>query len=312
MNAYIITLKPEKKLIKQVQNKGFNPILIKGINGKLIDKSKLKEIDPLFKIHGTPGAIGCALSHLKAWKTFLKSREENCIIFEDDIVFDDLYTTSRFNNVLKSVPKDFDILYMGYFNFGDKPCSLIKYTNENAGKINEDVSVPKTILGAHAYVLSRKGAEKLVSLLDGKIWFHIDVCLNHLAYKNKINVYSSTQRLIHQTSTDTLKSLNTGNNSPYIINHALSKLYLDKNVRANYVSSFSIMTINNGYLHFNLFSVLFLIFGIILTKSNIKITTITILFLLLSIPDFLFGNVKNIFIHGILLILPSVLLKKIM
>lgn len=65
----------------------------------------------------TPGAVGCYLSHMQAWRTIADSGRPFGIVFEDDAAIPpdallQLYTA------LKSAPPDWDIVLLGYAGYG--------------------------------------------------------------------------------------------------------------------------------------------------------------------------------------------------
>jgi glycosyl transferase family 25 len=70
------------------------------------------------------GAVGCSRSHIKALELFLSTKDESCIIFEDDFTF---YpnTYDRFHNIIKQIdiPKPWDIIMLSSNIKKDKPFS---------------------------------------------------------------------------------------------------------------------------------------------------------------------------------------------
>jgi GR25 family glycosyltransferase involved in LPS biosynthesis len=117
-SCYVIGLNENLKLLNSLKEKGLKVNCIKGIDGNKCDEKLIKEqIDPLWQNYGPKSAIGCAMSHMKTWMKFLESEEETCIIFEDDVIFDEYENRfmSEYDKVLKNTPMDFDILYIGCF-----------------------------------------------------------------------------------------------------------------------------------------------------------------------------------------------------
>lgn len=61
------------------------------------------------------GSIGCYLSHVKIWQLIQSMSDNECdigLIFEDDcIIHPNLI--KKLGNILQSVPKDWDLLYLG-------------------------------------------------------------------------------------------------------------------------------------------------------------------------------------------------------
>ena len=79
-------------------------------------------------------------------------------------------------------------------------------------------------------------------------------------------------------------------------------------MKANYLSSLSVLRINN--INLTLISFAFILFGILCSSIDIDLSTITILYLLISLPDiYLDKNNPIIKIHYLLLIVPYIILK---
>ena len=298
IDTYIISLNESKKLINDLFLKGFNPILFNGIKYNE-EEEYITNINNYWKMFGPKSAIGCGLSHLYVWKKFLKSKKEMCIVFEDDIVYNkDIY--NEINNVIKSVPTDFDILYLG--SISGSILNTILYSVSNKKKnVNKNISVPELALGTHAYIISKKGAKKIINL---KIFQHIDFCLQYLSSKSIIKSYITNPRIVYQTSTNESNSSNCKNKHPIIINDLLSRFYLDINVKASYISSVSCFRIPFIDINLTIISFLFLIFGFIFRKK--KLHSLLLLFLIISIPD-ISENLKYTLLHLILLIISRII-----
>jgi GR25 family glycosyltransferase involved in LPS biosynthesis len=318
--AYLISLTNPDEKIKYLKEKGVYPILVKGVNGKELNENdkELRNISNLYKKFGPKSAIGCALSHLNTWKNFLENTSDKyAIIFEDDIILVDDFV-KKLDIVMSYVPKDFDVLYIGCMgcdqtiqnkiNIFIFLASLIGLTSEYK-KINKYISIPSVAFATHSYILSRKGAQKLIEYLEGNINNHIDFCMQQLASKNKIKTYVSTPRLAYQTSTNDIASENISSNHPLIITKLLNNIYIDEMVKANYLSSVSLARLKN--INVNFFSILFLIIGIIFSFMKVSIKNATIFYLVISILDILklknTNDLKILIFHYLLLVIPIIL-----
>jgi GR25 family glycosyltransferase involved in LPS biosynthesis len=107
--------------------------------------------------------VAINFSHLKAWKRFLKTKYEYCIVFEDD--------TRIFKNFKENVMEtlealqekniNFDILWLWNGNW-----MTTKSKTKSVLKVNSEISIRQEKLqynaGAVCYVLSRKFAKTLV------------------------------------------------------------------------------------------------------------------------------------------------------
>jgi GR25 family glycosyltransferase involved in LPS biosynthesis len=291
---YIISLKYPKKLLKTLSNKHhLNPILTNAINGKKCSDDIIKHhFTTFYRFFGPKASIGCALSHLYVWKTFLKTHIKYAIVFEDDIILDDItYNLSEVIRIhVQQTPQDFDILYLGALgsdntpNFFTLSMSLLNMSAEYKN-INDYVEQPSVALATHAYVISRSGAEKLVKNLDGNIHNHIDYCIQNLYSQGILNNYITKPRLLYQSSTDSNISNNVSNIHPIIINKILSNFYVDKHVRSSYITTLSLLRIGS----FNItISSLILISTIILyitISTHRNYNTLILSIVLLSLSD---------------------------
>lgn len=102
----------------------------------------------------TPGAIGCAFSHKKVWEKIVNENIDAALILEDDIRM-----SKHFNKLIKKysryLPGSYDVLFFGYHP------SSIKYVNQ----ITPGIFVrTQKIFGLFGYVVTKKGAEKLLKL----------------------------------------------------------------------------------------------------------------------------------------------------
>ena len=136
------------------------------------------------------GPKGCFLSHLDCYIDFLKSKDEKCIIFEDDFKFINKSKNNK-NNIVNIINSNsnFDILYLGYLYFN----SFIPQKNDNP------LFIKGIFIQAHSYVISRKTAETIINYYNNNylkkiIPVHIDVLLN----SQKLNTYGLKHRLCIQ------------------------------------------------------------------------------------------------------------------
>jgi len=98
---------------------------------------------------------GCYLSHLKAWKTFLKSNFSKAVILEDDAeIIKSKYEIISLTNIINKY--SVDILFL------------------NASKNNElqlKHEIPRW--GAHAYIINKHAAEVLFNMIKpGSKWLN--------------------------------------------------------------------------------------------------------------------------------------------
>lgn len=101
----------------------------------------------------TLGAIGASLSHIGIWKKFLESDSEYVVVFEDDTVVTekDMFLVDK---LVRTLPKEWDMWLLGTHKWMFKGLPI---TEDAKGwwKTSQ-------FTGAHAYVLSRRGAKLLL------------------------------------------------------------------------------------------------------------------------------------------------------
>lgn len=123
----------------------------------------------------TPGELGCSLSHRTIWEMNYSMADYPIFVFEDDIVlasqFKEIVAT-----VLQNLPKDCDILYLGYMlgGLGDLVHPLI--------------SRVRLLFGTYAYMLTYRGMVKLKTILP--IDRPVDCFLGKLTESGILNGYA--------------------------------------------------------------------------------------------------------------------------
>lgn len=100
------------------------------------------------------GHKGCSYSHMAAWKQMLADGVPYRIFFEDDAIAHLDLGKGLGQKFWDATPKDFDMLYLGNMMNADHP--------DVADPKNLVVQVPAYCM--HAYMLTRKGAERLFAL----------------------------------------------------------------------------------------------------------------------------------------------------
>lgn len=162
MKNYVINLKRSSSRLKhidfifkslKIEYEVFLAIDYKDFNDSFYEK--FLQDRPLF-IPSKPAAA-CYLSHYNLWKKIADGSEEYAAIFEDDV-----HISSSFKelcNVEKSLPKQFDIIRLetspNRLHLSKKPITKLS----DRGIFN----LYSTSWGAGGYILSKKGAKKILS-----------------------------------------------------------------------------------------------------------------------------------------------------
>jgi GR25 family glycosyltransferase involved in LPS biosynthesis len=126
----------------------------------------------------TAGAIGASLSHFKAWTQLKKSAAPAMIVFEDDLhIPADL--KERLETVLAAAPDEWDMIQLQQTEFGDgsKGCAPMK-----GASADNPWTVCTSLMGAHAYIVSRTGADRLLEKAY-PIEMHVDA---YMAYMSRM------------------------------------------------------------------------------------------------------------------------------
>jgi hypothetical protein len=120
----------------------------------------------------TAGAIGASLSHISIWKKFLESDSDYVVVFEDDTIVDDQKLATIDALIPKLPSSGWDMWLLGTHRWAFKGEPLIKGAPKGWWKVRD-------FTGAHAYVLSRKGAEILLEEefpIETHIEYYICAC----------------------------------------------------------------------------------------------------------------------------------------
>lgn len=311
-NVYVINLKKDTKRLKDVlkECKKLNkkPIRIDAVYGK--DLSTDEIILNTDWVCPQLSAVGCGMSHIKAWEKMIRNGDSSSLFLEDDVVIDDDIVGKLQST---DIPDDYYIIYLGSI-IGSDPNKdndidypLLKlYTGGYAKKtvlINEGVYIPALPVALHGYILSRKGVEFLLeNIKKDKIKQHIDTQI--LKYIYKVPSYAVYPQLIQQKDMSVEFSNNTVQ-FPMSLNKILSLLRDKNNVPTSYKLTVGLHDIK-GYT-VNAYTFLFIILGLML--GPVKTTTF---FGVLGGCEFMLSKtfpVKGIVISYVLSMLFPILLK---
>jgi len=134
---------------------------IQAVDGKELSDNYISSITDeitymkFFRMLPENGTIGCSLSHLKAWKEFLKSDNEFALICEDDISFNPSELIETIEELKKNKNiwdiVNFETLHDGY------PQEIMKIA-----KNRQLVVYLTNITHAGCYLINRKTAYKLI------------------------------------------------------------------------------------------------------------------------------------------------------
>ena len=208
VKSHVINLKSNTEKLKRVQ-KSLNAI---SIFPERFDAVYGKDLDPLYidKItypsvqytikNGryidsnieTLGAIGCYLSHVKLWEALANSNDEMLLILEDDAITNNFsaFQINQFLNEIIENDPDWDVIFLGYTKPSPSPNADIPIT-ESVYKINE------ITFQTHAYLLSKKGALKLLSKAF-PIVDQVDSYMSYMAITRGLKSYRGNTSYLKQ------------------------------------------------------------------------------------------------------------------
>ena len=217
------------------------------------------------------GMIGCALSHIQIMKNFLVSDEEFLCVIEDDALLSDGFPI--FLSSIESIYEKIQFDWLSLFCVGI--CgnfeSFIKVNNYTFGK-------PLFPLTTTCYVVSRKGAEKVLDYIGDKIFYHVDFSLSMSMLNKDLNYYILVKPNLVSTS---YNNSTIGTNSKSIVLNFLEYFNL-YNVR--WVLNVPIFSIRMKYSFSLYFCLLFILLMIGIQTKSIFLISVSMLelFLLLS------------------------------
>lgn len=295
-----------EKMTQELKRVGLDKISTRfsAIDGKKITELELeKQTSPICSKFCLKSLIGCAMSHIKLWNHFYYNTDYNQIlILEDDVFFKKANPLQFLKENDHLTPKEFDIFYLDcFFGYNENPNILTNMISIMNGSgflnekkyVNEFVSEPHYPLGAHAYILTRTGAKKLIDLIS-QIDSHIDAKIADNVNKNKLIAYRLKEPLVTQIGTieDTD---NLEYNFPLVINKLLDSIKFKNASTLGYIFNASNYIIPYLDIQVNLYILIVLLLGLGLVISK-KFDPIKVLriYLFFSFLDIYFGKPKNL------------------
>ncbi len=179
MKAFVINLERRKDryeyIINNYKNDNYTIEIFKAYDGKYIENNteeyekqktfflnciennKQKNTDYPYNMFSEfkKGELGGFLSHLILWKKIIDENIDKVLIFEDDCIFCD-NLNSKLENILKELPNNFNIVWLGGKHSE-------KYSSDLNKKISENLSIFNEVhpYCTFSYIISLEGAKKL-------------------------------------------------------------------------------------------------------------------------------------------------------
>ncbi len=151
------------------------------------------------------GSVAITLTHILAYIKLIQSDDNFCLVFEDDVVFDNNFK-KKLDNYIDQLPEDWDMLFIG------DGCGLHIDENTIINNKNSNIFLKShyepIIWGnsgatrcADSYLINRKCAYKIlneIKNLDSKIDLNIDLWLNIILRKLDVKVYWAEPTIVTQ------------------------------------------------------------------------------------------------------------------
>jgi glycosyl transferase family 25 len=175
------------------------------------------------------GQIGCAWSHAEVYKDILSKGHQKALILEDDVVINQK-TIHFFQQTMKELPSDWELLYLGYAEREIAPPGLIfkklfyhtlrlfgavKFSHTTINhlypkKLSTHIAEAGYHDCTHAYAITKSAAEKLLRLQQ-PISFVADNLLAHAITNQLVKGYITRPQFIlqqYQVGTSSASYLN--------------------------------------------------------------------------------------------------------
>lgn len=151
----------------------------------------------------TNAMSGCLESHRRLW-TQCVQQNKAMIVFEDDCF--PITKQKDLSDKLRTLPSDYDVAVFGYL-FDDRNWQMQitrpLLQRRRVQHINKDWRVPGYFAGSHAYIVSVRGAEKL---LARKETFHVDAFISRC---NDLRLYALNDCMFGQRQPGCIQVANT-------------------------------------------------------------------------------------------------------
>lgn len=192
-------------------------IVDKSINEIFVNTSALHMNMNVQSIHNNE--VACALSHKNIYQYVIDNDLQSVLIFEDDVI--PVYKNLQYlEQSLKELPKDWDILYLGYkinddfsvfgnikynylpsflFQIGIKTPGIVRKINGYPKKYSKMIRRYGAHTCTHAYAISNKAAKKLVKIQE-PLKYVADLLLMDTISKKELTSYTTTFPFFDQNS----------------------------------------------------------------------------------------------------------------
>jgi glycosyl transferase family 25 len=118
------------------------------------------------------GEIGVTFSHRAIWSETAKNNYKNVVVFEDDVILSEDFR-ANLAELTKNIPEDADITFISVGRRRDKVCDYPNIDNifrdfdhVKGNDVVAKIQPTNLLFGTWAYIVSAKGAKKLLELTE--------------------------------------------------------------------------------------------------------------------------------------------------
>lgn len=310
--VFVINLKrsPDrlKEIDKQLKKLGINYDRVEAVDGAELTSEQVSALTTKnCKMFCTRSSIGCALSHMKAWRIIQRRGIKSAMILEDDAIFCQDFE-KRFMKSWRQVPNDWSFVNIGCISgcgdrknysaldWGSTAITKISdwiYSVDRKGgtKISLDVAIPDGAAGCHCYAITNSGVSSLLKELEKVPYMgHIDILIN--SYGTNLKRYAFTDGSIVSQPLTTNASTIGGGGPPYTLNWLADKIVVNKRgVNLGWLMSET--GIRLGPFEICAWDGLFLVIGVMLSLKR-RPSLVALTSGLLLTDQFVFGKEKHL------------------
>lgn len=174
--------------------------------------------------------VGIMLAHQNVWRFVLENRLPSAAVFEDDVRI-----TESFSEVvpraMAELPEDWDLLFLGCFT-----CSKATFADwlvtcctglwrQQTQRFSQHLTQRRLYLGAEAYIVSARGARRLLQLVATTPTTHLDLFISTHAMNGLLTCLSVWPQVAYQDSFDS--STNATSSTPRLLSPFVRSLRLN-------------------------------------------------------------------------------------
>jgi GR25 family glycosyltransferase involved in LPS biosynthesis len=259
--VYVINLDKDVERLKTIdaslRKQGISYERISATLGSEVNNDK--RLTTMCNMFCTDGIKGCAISHHRAWEDMKKNGYARILVFEDDALIPDDFD-KKVREVMYNLPSEYEIVFLGcrFFCSNEGTVENIGHTlmGTTPQQVTEKIHKVNGSLGAHATIYSLPFVEKII---NEPIETHIDIQIQRWIKKYNTKAYGITPELVN--TSEPLASSNLSDKFPPLLNSALSRFQVTKNVPLSWALSENQFKL--GLFNVNLYNILFFLLAAI-------------------------------------------------